>query len=168
MSDEPAVTDTPAPTLGQWEELTTAMARLGKQQLRANQQLEMLANASTEQREEHRRVIQALNDEARDTRLALLPCIDQLDDLMAVALPREDKAWIERVSKLMTRTVRVLQDIGVTEIPAANEPFDEHVHEAMDVVDAGDRPQFVIVEVLRRGFMYRGAVLRRAQVVATK
>jgi molecular chaperone GrpE len=174
----------PAPTsaLAQWDELTKALARMGKQQLRANQNAELalerltpvLAEAEEnlralrEQCDEYRRRLQTAQRDARETRLAALAVIDMLDDLMVMARQRGDPQWVTRVERLAGRTLDSLAAMGLAEIPAADRPFDEQVHEAVDTTDRGDRDPYLVVEVIRRGFRYDGAVLRRAQVVATR
>jgi molecular chaperone GrpE len=177
-------TDSPVPASAfrQWDELTKTLARVGKQQMRANQNVEeaLRQSAATlalseqglatlrEQFDDQRRELQRLRDHARDTRLSVLGTIDALDDLMAMARQKHDALWIERVERLIERTLDTLAQIGLTEIPAFERPFDEHVHEAVDAVARGDRDPYVVVEVIRRGFRYEGTVLRRAQVVATR
>ena len=180
--DQTSSAPSPASALGQWDELTKTLARMGKQQMRANQNVEeaLRQSAATlalseqglatlrEQSDEQRRELQRLRDQAHETRLAVLGTIDALDDLMAMARQKHDLLWIDRVEKLIERTLDTLAQIGLSEIPAAERPFDEHVHEAVDAVARGDRESYVVVEVIRRGFRYEGTVVRRAQVVATR
>lgn len=178
---EPDEAPTPS-ALAHWDELTKTMARLGKQQLRANQNAELAierlqaavaqseetTRALRDQCDEYRREVQRLHDDARQTRLTALTVLDMLDDLMVMSRQRGDPQWIARVERLTARTLDALAQMGLTEIPAADRPFDEQVHDAVDAVDRGEREPFVVVEVVRRGFRYGGAVLRRAQVVATR
>lgn len=172
----------PPSALEQWDSVTTALARSGKQQLRANQNMDLalqqgasaLAEAEArgrlmdEQAENGRRQIQRLQEDAREVRLVVLGTIDMLDDLMAMARQKGDPQWVGRVERLVTRTLDVLAQMGLSEIPAADRPFDEQAHEAVDAVDRGERDAFVVVEVIRRGFRWDGNVLRRSQVVATR
>lgn len=168
--------------LEQWEALTKALARTGKQQLRANQNMELALQQSAnalaqveergrllgEQAESDRRHIQRLRDDTRAVRLTALGTIDMLDDLMAMARQKGDPQWVDRVERLVSRTLDVLAQMGLSEIPAAERAFDEQAHEAVDAVDRGEREAYMVVEVIRRGFRYDGEVLRRSQVVATR
>jgi molecular chaperone GrpE len=177
-ADEPR---TPS-AIEQWDALATALTRSGKQQLRANQnvsvaleqtaaalaQAEENAKSLREQVDADRRELQRLRDDARETRLVALGTIDTLDDLLVMARQKGEPQWIDRVEKLVARTLDVFAQMGLSEIPAEGRPFDEQAHEALDAVERGERDPFVVVEVVRRGFRYQGAVLRRSQVVATR
>lgn len=185
---QPIDIDAPTPDvpvsslLHQFEAVTATLGKLGKQQFRANQSSEMAleqlqhalsqaTDTSTHLREEnndYRRELQRVNDEARESRLTAISILDAIDDLLAMARQRGDAQWTERVSRLAERAMDALTRMGLTEIAAADRPFDEAAHEAVDSVERGERAPFVVVDVIRRGFRYNGSVLRRAQVVATK
>lgn len=165
-----------------WEVVAKALGRVGKQQLRANQETGLLAadlrtaleqlktsnDALREQADEYRRQLQRYELDAKNTRQTALAIIDALDDLSAIARQRNDEKWVSRVNRLTVRTLDTLAEIGLSEIPATDHPFDEQIHEIIDTVDRGAREPYEVVEVLRRGFRFQGLVLRRAQVVTTK
>lgn len=180
--DEPLPEWAEGSLLHQWDLLTKMIGKLGKQQFRANQNnevaLEQLQRALIQEEaaanhlrgvnDEFRRELQRMHDDARESRLAAISIVDALDDLLAMARHKGDAQWTERVARLAQRALEALSRMGLTEVPAADSPFDESVHEAVDSVERGDRAPFVVVEVIRRGFRYNGTVLRRAQVVATR
>lgn len=177
----------PAPALGipvsALDEINKSLARLGKEQWRANQQAETLADqakvaveemrlssvALRDQSEEHRRESARLHEDAMTTAAKVLTFIDSLDDVRVLALQRGDGQWLKYVERLASDAVTMLQSIGLTEIPAVGRVLDPEEHEAVDTVErpAGGR-QYAVVEVVQRGFRYRGAVLRRARVITAR
>jgi molecular chaperone GrpE len=58
---------------------------------------------------------------------------------------------------------RLLSQEGVEPIEAIGKPFDPYYHEAVDTVD-GDQDQETVVEERRKGYLYRGELLRPARV----
>ena len=168
--------------IGQWDQLTKTLARMGKQQLRTNQNVELALSqtaaalseaeqngrALREQGDEYRRELQSCRDAARETRLMALAPIDMLDDLLAMARQKGDVQWIDRTERIIARTLDGLARMGVSEIRVEGSIFDERAHEVVDAVDRGEREPNAVVEVIRRGFRFDGVVLRRVQVVATR
>ena len=151
--------------LSQWEELTKSLSRFGKQQMRTNQVTDMLA----EQIADALRALRTSEEDGSKVRVTVLELVDLLDDLAAIAAQRQDTEWSSRVERLTNRTLEVLSKIGISEIKALGAQFDAEVHEAIGAEAAKTgQPQYQVVEVVRRGFRFNGAVLRRAQVVATK
>lgn len=165
-----------------WQELTEMMAKVGRQQMRANQAVESVtgdlkaAAARNAEQLSHvaelaqavRRERDALRAAAIEARRELLAIVDYQDDLLAMARQRGDAIWTERIERLVTRTLGTLSAVGLREIPADREPFDDRRHEAVSTEDRGDRQEHLIVEVIRRGFWYDDQVLRRSQVVVTR
>ena len=80
-------------------------------------------------------------------------------NLVLVALAIAGPIWF--VSGLAA-----LAAAGVDEIPAAGAPFDPRLHDGAGARPGG--PPGVVLEVVRRGFRWRGRVLRRAQVVIAR
>ncbi len=61
----------------------------------------------------------------------------------------------------------VLAGEGVTSVPAAGQPFDPSLHEAVTTVPAGDRPEGEVVTELQKGYRYGEELLRPARVAVT-
>lgn len=61
---------------------------------------------------------------------------------------------------------KVLESIGLEEIKIEGKEFDPHIAEAIEMVE-GDRDN-IVKEVIRRGYMLNGKVIRVAQVKVTK
>jgi molecular chaperone GrpE len=93
--------------------------------------------------------------------LDLLPVLDDLD-CAAQALPEDSKEG-EGLLIVRKRLASVLRAHGVEEIAGSKGmKFDHCVHEAVKA-DAG-APDGVISEELRKGYSFRGEVLRHAMV----
>jgi len=161
-----------APLVEQWDELSRTLARLGKQQLRANQSVEFLEGQladAKERADEHRREAVRLREEARQSAQTLLDLVDTLDDLAVFARQLRDERWIAHAERMLAKALRVLGQLGLAEIPALGETFDPTEHEAAQSVErAADQRPYEVVEVIQRGFRYNGQVLRRAQVITTR
>ena len=57
-----------------------------------------------------------------------------------------------------------LQKLGLRPIPATGEPFDPHLHEAIEMVDTKDAEDHQIIEELQRGYKLKDRLLRPAMV----
>ncbi|HEX6751149.1 MAG TPA: nucleotide exchange factor GrpE [Longimicrobium sp.] len=157
---------------GQWGEMTRNLARLGKQQLRINQTVELLEAQlaeAQERGEEHRREAGRLRDQAAATARRLLELVDTLDDVAVLARQIGEPKWLAHLERFSVRALRILEQVGLTEIPALGEAFDAEEHDALDTAERhGDQAPYQIVQVIRRGFRFHGAVLRRAEVITTR
>ena len=58
--------------------------------------------------------------------------------------------------------------LGVRAIPAKGEPFDPHVHEAIEMVETSDAPDHEVIEELQRGYKLKDRLLRPAMVKVAK
>lgn len=98
-----------------------------------------------------------------DTVGKLLPVLDTLE--LALTQDATDgnafKAGIELVVKQFQTT---LEKIGVTEIPALNEPFNPELHNAVMREEDGDAQTDTVVEVLQKGYTLKERVVRHSMV----
>lgn len=62
--------------------------------------------------------------------------------------------------------LKALQEAGLEEVIVLGKPFDPRLCEAIDVVEGNQ--DNIVVEVLRKGYMFGGKVLRAAQVKVSK
>ena len=91
----------------------------------------------------------------------MLPVLDNLE--RAVLAPEGDgyKAGVELVLKQLRQT---LGDLGVTEIPAQQQPFDPEVHNAVAREDAEGVEPDTVTQVRQKGYKLGDRVLRAAMV----
>jgi len=91
--------------------------------------------------------------------LKLLPFLDHLQK--AEAFVKDDGLKIVKDD-----FVKILKELGLEEINVVGKEFDPHQAEAVDVI-AGDKDN-IIVEILRKGYMFEGKILRIAQVKVSR
>lgn len=100
-----------------------------------------------------------------DAATAMLPVIDNFERALAVEC--EDKAFVDGVGMIMRQMCEALKNMGVEEIEADGQ-FDPEFHNAvMQVEQEGCEPNS-IVEVLQKGYILKGRVLRHSMVKVAK
>jgi molecular chaperone GrpE len=94
---------------------------------------------------------------------ALLPILDNLDRaLQSPAQTLEEfRSGIQLIRKQFEDTVVKL---GLNQIPAKGEPFDPHVHEAIEIVDTMSANDNQVLDELQRGYKLGEQLLRPAMV----
>lgn len=69
------------------------------------------------------------------------------------------------VNSSMKLINKELFNINITTIGVIGELFNENIHQCIDYVADNNKNQYEIVDVIKRGYMFKGQVLRTAQVV---
>ena len=94
---------------------------------------------------------------------ALLPTLDSFERALQTdaAEKSEFRSGIELIYKQLQDA---LQKLGLRAIPAKGEPFDPHLHEAIEMVDTTDAPDHQILEELQRGYKLKDRLLRPSMV----
>ncbi|MEA5003126.1 MAG: nucleotide exchange factor GrpE [Christensenella sp.] len=100
-----------------------------------------------------------------DAATAMLPVIDNFERALAVEC--EDKAFVEGVGMIMRQICEALKNLGVEEIKADGQ-FDPAFHNAVMQVEEDGREPNSIVEVLQKGYILKGRVLRHSMVKVAK
>ncbi|MFH1149727.1 MAG: nucleotide exchange factor GrpE [Actinomycetota bacterium] len=94
----------------------------------------------------------------------LLPVIDNLERALASADEEESKSLHDGVAMVLEMMQGVLGREGLEVIDPQGEPFDPEHHEAMMVVETDECPEDTVVEVIQKGYRFRGVLLRPAMV----
>lgn len=101
---------------------------------------------------------------------SLLPVIDDFDRAMKEHKkeknPQRD-AWLAGFELIAKALDKFLVAHHVTEMTNLT-TFDPQFHEAVAQIPAADKEHGAIVEVVKRGFMFKNVVLRPAQVVVAQ
>jgi molecular chaperone GrpE len=105
----------------------------------------------------------AVSDAAR----ALLPVIDSFTLALknSAAKPEDLRKGVELIFKQLQD---VLQKLNIERVPAQGEPFDPHVHEAIEMVETDAAPDHHVLEELQPGYRIKGRLLRPAMVRVAK
>jgi molecular chaperone GrpE len=101
-----------------------------------------------------------------DALKALLPILDSFERaLQTSAQPDEFRGGIELIYKQFQDA---LAKLGVRPISAKGEPFDPHLHQAIEMVETSDVPDHHVAEELQRGYKYKDRLLRPSMVKVAK
>ena len=94
---------------------------------------------------------------------ALLPTLDSFE--RALQTGAEEKSEFRGGIELIYKQLQdALQKLGLRAIPAKGEPFDPHLHEAIEMVDTTDAADHQILEELQRGYKLKDRLLRPSMV----
>lgn len=95
--------------------------------------------------------------------MEFLPVYDNL--LLALEQPCEDDAYVTGIRMTLKSLQKALEALGITEIPALEQPFDPTVHEALDHIQDETLSENTVAKVVRTGFRTESQVLRHALVI---
>jgi molecular chaperone GrpE len=100
-----------------------------------------------------------------DVIMELLPVLDDFDRALE-NLPNDGPArdWASGVLLIQRKLKSQLENLGLEEIAAANQPFDPELHEAVTHEDSADHESGAVISVLRKGYRLGDRVLRPALV----
>jgi molecular chaperone GrpE len=94
----------------------------------------------------------------------LIPVLDDLDLAVATASHGEDKGLLEGVKMVQKNLTSALESEGLKTINAVGEPFNPSAHEAVDKVQGKGKTEDIVVEEMRKGYSFKGRVLRPSAV----
>ena len=97
----------------------------------------------------------------------LLPVADSLGlglDATAVA----DPATIAEGHRATLRLLeKAFEQVGIVALDPAGQPFDPQLHEAMATRPSADQPADTVVQVVQKGYVLNGRLLRPARVIVS-
>jgi molecular chaperone GrpE len=94
----------------------------------------------------------------------LIPVLDDLELAVASATKAEDAGLVEGVKMVQKSLSSALESEGLETIEALGKPFDPASHEAVDKVQGKDNSEDIVVEEMRKGYTFKGKVLRPSAV----
>lgn len=97
--------------------------------------------------------------------LELLPVLDNMN-MALVAQPESDEAatFVKGFEMIRTQLENVLQNEGVKEIEALNQPFDANLMQALMTEKKEGVEPGIVIEVLQKGYKLKDRMLRPALV----
>ena len=98
-----------------------------------------------------------------DALKALLPTLDSFERALQIGA-KEKSEFRGGVELIYKQLQDALQKLGLRAIPAKGEPFDPHLHEAIEMVDTTDAADHQILEELQPGYKLKDRLLRPAMV----
>lgn len=104
-----------------------------------------------------------------DLMVRLLPALDELDRVVAAAQNNSDpQAIVESVGLLHKIMLKAFQDGGLQPMATVGEEFDPEFHDALLHIEVPGTEPNKVVEDHKKGYLFKGKVLRHAQVVVSK
>ena len=98
--------------------------------------------------------------------LDLLPVIDNFQRAMEAQEDKDD-GFYKGVSMIKKQLAEVLEKNLVQEIETYKKEFDPNLHDAVSTMDS-EELSGTIIEVLRKGYIYKGKVIRPSMVIVAK
>jgi molecular chaperone GrpE len=94
---------------------------------------------------------------------ALLPTLDSFERALQTSAPdkTEFRSGVELIYKQLQDA---LIKLGLRPIPAKGEPFDPHLHQAIEMVDTREAKDQQVLEELQRGYKLKDRLLRPSMV----
>jgi len=105
-----------------------------------------------------------------DMAYELLPALDHLEMALKHAgdACSESGALAQGVENTLREINRTLEKFGIVPIEALHKTFDPAYHHAMSQVERSDVENNTVVEVFRKGYLYKDKVLRASLVAVSK
>lgn len=97
----------------------------------------------------------------------LLPIIDEFELALIAAGRSNDKVLAKGIEMLYSNLIDVMKRNGLTAIQTDGK-FDPYRHEIVMVKEDGSKDDGMILEVMKKGYMFRDMMLRPASVVIAK
>ena len=129
---------------------------------RAQAEFDNARKRAAREQQEYRDYAQA------DAIKALLPIIDSFERALQANSPEKSAAnnfeFRNGIDLIYKQLQDALQKLGAQPIAAKGQPFDPHLHEAIEVVDTNDADDQTVVDELQRGYKLKDRLLRPAMV----
>ncbi len=139
------------------------IAELKDQALRAVAEMENIKRrAARDVEHAHKFAVEKLIDN-------LFPVLDSLEKAVETANATEGAGAIaEGVELSLKLFVDTLSKSGVEQIDPLGEPFDPQLHEAMTMVPNPDAEPNSVMDVMQKGYVLNGRLVRAAKVIVVK
>jgi len=120
-------------------------------------------------KEELKRIEELVNLAKSKIFLKFLAILDNLERAKA-QIPEDLKNsdWVKGIFQIENQLRNFLKEEGIEEVKTEGEHFDPNFHEAVERVEAKDSKSGQIVEVLEKGYLLNGQLLRPAKVKVAK
>lgn len=102
---------------------------------------------------------------AKEILESLLPVVDNFERAFGTAenIDQNDP-FIKGIDMIYKQLVSALHELGVEEIKALDQPFDQNLHHAVHHEESEEHDKNMVVEVFQKGYMYKDSVLRYSMV----
>jgi molecular chaperone GrpE len=98
-----------------------------------------------------------------------LPLLDNYERALKHIAPDQTSAeFYQGLKQIQTQFESILKEQGIEEVKALGAKFDPRLHEALDQVEAETQEPETVMEVLEKGYLFNGQLLRPSKVKITK
>ena len=98
----------------------------------------------------------------------IIKILDELERLKEYG----DTSGNEKLSKTLERNFKAIKkymlELELLEIPTVGLLFNENYHDCVDIKNDSEKEDFEVLEVLRKGYVYKGKVIRVAEVIINR
>lgn len=144
------------------EELEQSLAEAKEQALRAAAEAQNVRRRAEQDVDKARKF--ALERFVKE----LLPVVDSLEKALETMEDGASEAHREGVSMTLKMQLDVLSKFGVETVEPEGEPFDPQYHEAMAMVPNPELEPNTVMEVMQKGYLLNGRLVRPAMVVVSQ
>lgn len=144
------------------EELEQSLAEAKDQSLRAAAEAQNVRRRAEQEAEKARKF--ALEKFVKE----LLPVVDSLEKALEAMEDGASDVHREGVSMTLKLQLDVLGKFGVEAVEPHGEPFDPQYHEAMAMVPNPDLEPNSVMDVMQKGYLLNGRLVRPAMVVVSQ
>ena len=93
---------------------------------------------------------------------ALLPVLDDFE--RALKVESADSEYAKGMELIYQRFFEALKKLGLEPIVSIGQPFDPHVHHAVEMVETEEAADHTVLDEFQRGYNFKGRLLRPAMV----
>ncbi len=99
--------------------------------------------------------------------IKLLDVVDDFERAIDIAVKsKENNQVVEGIQLIYNKLIKILQQKGLEEIQAKDQPFDTDYHEALTNITVNEASRKgTVIEVVQKGYLLGGKVIRFAKVV---
>ena len=98
----------------------------------------------------------------------IIRILDELERLKEYG----DTSGNEKLSKTLERNFKAIKkymlELELLEIPTVGLLFNENYRDCVDIKNDSEKDDFEVLEVLRKGYVYKGKVIRAAEVIINR
>jgi len=148
--------------------------RIGKEQYKAVSGIDEIIEILEEDKENSHR-IKELKESAKikDIEIealisTLINIYDMIENMSSFFAEKGDKSLQEQIRLMKEQMVEKLSLTGITVLGTEGVPYNSAYHKAIGTECNADKSEEEILKVIKRGYTYKGKLLRKAEVIANK
>lgn len=156
------------------DSLNSVLKRLGKDQSNANTHLEELVALIDERMEKDRdaeelkKQIDVCEVEKRSLVKGFIEILDQMENLYRYSSVNDYGNWTTQIRLMWDNIYNSLVTLGIVRVEGLNTMFNPLLNTVEMTRDEHDVEDGLILDVLRCGYIYKSAVIRKAEVIVNK